>query len=117
MLRLLPLAVLLALPATARAQMASFCGGGIVADLFDTRVTPGPTTRATYAVTLRNTQSVVRRLQINVTAGLIDRPSGAPITINPGQRLVVKLGYQTILPGAQALRGERLANVTRVSCV
>ena len=40
-----------------------------------------------------------------------------PITLNPGQRLTVQLGYQTILPGTQALRGEQLANVTRVSCV
>lgn len=117
MLRLLPVAALLALPALAQAQMATYCSGGVVADAFDTRVTPGSMTKATYAVTLRNTQTAVRRLQVNVTASLVDRPNGAPITLNPGQRLTVQLGYQTILPGTQALRGEQLANATRVSCV
>ncbi|UPY38523.1 hypothetical protein [Sediminicoccus sp. KRV36] len=115
--RLLALVVLLALPLTAQAQFASYCSGGVVADQFDTRVTPGATTRATYSVVLRNTQSAPRRVLVNVTASVLDRPNGAPISISPGQRLTVSLGYQTILPGTQALRGEGLANVTRVSCV
>jgi hypothetical protein len=117
MVRLLAVLTLLGLPLAAQAQMASYCSGGVVADLFDTRVTQGSATRASYAVTLRNTQSAARRVQVNVTASVLDRPNGAPITINPGQRLTVQLGYQTILPGSQALRGEQLANVTRVSCV
>ncbi len=117
MLRSLVVLALIAAPSLGQAQMASFCAGAVVADLFDTRVTPGSTTRATYSVVLRNTQSAARRLQINVTASVLDRPNGAPIMLNPGQRLTVQLGYQTILPGTQALRGEQLANVTRVSCV
>ena len=117
MLRSFVILALVALPAIGQAQQASFCSGSVVADLFDTRVTPGSTTRATYSVVLRNTQGAARRLQINVTASVLDRPNGAPITLNAGQRLTVQLGYQTILPGTQALRGEQLANVTRVSCV
>ena len=117
MLRPVVLAVLLALPFSAQAQMASYCGGAVVADVFNTQVTPGSTTRATYSVRLRNTQGAVRRLQIVVTGALTDRPSGAPVSLNPNQAIMVQLGYQTILPGSQALRGEQLANITRISCV
>ena len=107
----------LALPMAAQAQMASYCGGGIVADLFDTRVTTGSSTRANYSVVLRNTQPGARRVLVNVTASVLDRPGSAPISLASGQRMTVQLGYQTILPGSSALRGEQLANVTRVSCV
>jgi len=116
MLRLPTLIFLLLAPLAAQAQMASYCAGGVVADLFDTRVTPGQLRRATYSVVLRNTQSVPRRVQVNVTASLLDRPTGAPRTLNPGQQVTVQLGYQ-ILSGNAALRGEALANATRVSCV
>lgn len=117
MRRIVALLVLLALPVTARAQLASYCGGAVVADRFDTQVTPGAATRATYSVVLRNTQGAMRRLQVNVTASVLGRPTGAPIMINANQRLTVQLGYQTLLPGSQALRGEGLAQVTRVSCL
>lgn len=117
MMRSFVVLALVAMPALGQAQQASFCSGAVVADVFDTRVTLGSTTRATYSVVLRNTQSAARRLQINVTASVLDRPNGTPIMINPGQQMTVQLGYQTILPGTQALRGEQLVNVTRVSCV
>lgn len=117
MLRSFAVLALLAIPSLGQAQMASFCAGAVVADQFDTRVTPGSTLRATYSVVLRNTQSAPRRLQINVTASMLDRPNGVPVTLNPGQRMTVQLGNQTNLPGTQALRGEQLVNVTRVSCV
>lgn len=107
----------LALPIAAQAQMASYCAGSVVADVFDTRVTTGSSTRAIYSVVLRNTQSSARRLMVNVTASVLDRPNGSPISLAPGQRVTVQLGHQTILPGSAALRGEQLANVTRVSCV
>lgn len=105
------------LPLAAQAQLASWCAGGIVADTFDTRVTPGFAARANYSMVLRNTQATPRRFVVNVTASVLDRPNGAPISLAPGQRLIVQLGHQTILPGTSALRGEQLANVTRVSCV
>lgn len=117
MSRFVVVAVMLAMPVAAQAQLATYCSGGVVADTFNTRVAAGSLRRATYDVTLRNTQTSVRRLRINVTASLMDRPSGAPITLNPGERKTVRLGSQTILPGTQALRGEQLVNVTRVSCV
>ena len=116
MLRLAALSILLLAPLAAQAQMASYCSGGVVADNFDTRVTPGSPARAAYSVVLRNTQSAVRRIQVNVTASLIGRPTGTPIIIQAGQRVTVQLGYQ-ILSGSPALRGEALANATRVSCV
>lgn len=104
-------------PLAAQAQIVTYCAGGVVADLFDTRVIPGLAKRASYAVVLRNTQPGARRVKVQVAGSVLDRPNGAPITLNPGQRLTVQLGHQTILPGTQALRGEQLANVTRVSCV
>ena len=116
MLRFGALSVLLLAPLAGQAQMASYCSGGVVAERFDTRVTPGPPTRATYSVVLRNTQATPRRVQVNVTASLIGRPSGPPITLNANTPVTVQLGYQ-ILSGSSALRGEALANATRVSCV
>ncbi len=116
MLRLAALVALFLTPIAASAQMASYCSGGVVAENFDTRVTPGTPARAAYSVVLRNTKSAVQRVQVNVTASLIGRPTGAPITLSAGQRVTVQLGYQ-ILSGSPALRGEGLANVTRVSCV
>ena len=116
MLRLAVFSVLLLATSAAQAQVASYCAGAVVADLFDTRVTTGPPRRATYSVVLRNTQSVPRRVQINVTASLLDRPAGSPRILTPGQQVTVQLGYQ-ILSGNAALRGEALANATRVSCV
>jgi hypothetical protein len=117
MLRSFVILALVAIPSLGQAQMATFCSGAVVADLFNTQVTPGSTLRATYSVVLRNTQSAARRLQINVTASMLDRPNGVPITLSGNQRMTVRLGYQTIVPGTQALRGEQLVNVTRVSCV
>lgn len=117
MLRIVLVAAAIALPVAAQAQAATYCSGAVVADLFSTRVVPGSLMRATYEVTLRNTDPAARRLRINVTASLLDRPGSAPITLRPGERRIVRLGYQTIVPGTQALRGEQLANVTRVSCV
>jgi len=108
--------LLLLAPLGAQAQGARYCDGAVVADHFDTRVTPGSPTRAEYFVTLRNTQSAMRRVQVVVTASMIDRPSPAPTALPAGQLLRVRLGYQ-ILSGNPALRGEALANVTRVSCV
>lgn len=116
MLRRLILVTFLALPVAAEAQMASYCAGSVVADLFDTRVTPGSSTRATYSVTLRNTQGTDRMVRIQVLGSMTDRPTGQPMTLRGGQRVTVPLGYQTVLSAGQALRGEQLANVTRVSC-
>lgn len=116
MLRLAALMLPLLAPLAGQAQTVSYCAGSVVADLFDTRVTAGQIRRATYSVVLRNTQSVPQRVQVNVTASILDRPTGSPRTLNAGQRVTVQLGYQ-ILSGNAALRGEALANATRVSCV
>jgi len=116
MLRFAVFLMLLLSTSAGQAQQASYCAGAVVADFFDTRVTMGPPRRATYSVVLRNTQSVARRVQVNVTASLLDRPAGSPRTLAPGQQVTVQLGNQ-ILSGNAALRGEALANATRVSCV
>lgn len=116
MLRLFPLAVLLALPLAAQAQMANYCGGAVVADRFETRVTQTPIMKAHYAVILENRRSTAVSVIITVRGGLLDRPSPAPIRINPNQRVTVQLGNQAII-GSPPMRGEQLANVTGVSCV
>lgn len=115
MLRVAVLSLLL-VPFTAKAQAASYCSGGVVADRFDTNVIPGPPARATYFVVLRNTNSRARRVEFTVTASLIGRPTGMRITLNPGPAVTLRLGYE-VLVGSPARRGEALANVFRLSCV
>ena len=115
MQRFLLALVLLAAPPAARAQMASFCNGNVLAERFDTRVVPGPGGRATYSVLLRNTQARRLSVQVVVTAPILGRPTGLQ-SLPPSGMLNVELGYQHNLPGSQPLRGERLEQVTRVSC-
>jgi hypothetical protein len=115
-LLLAPLAAM-ALILPAQAQRAAYCNGAVVADIFDTRVVVGPAGRATYSVRLRNTNAQPKRLVVNVTAPILGRPTGAPHSLAPGGSLLVPLGYQPNIPGSQPLRGERLEQVTRVSCL
>ncbi|MDB5379410.1 MAG: hypothetical protein JWR00_3856, partial [Rubritepida sp.] len=47
---------------------------------------------------------------------LFQRPSSAPRIIPAGGTMTIELGYQAWQPGVAALRGDRLAQVTRISC-
>ena len=103
--------------ASVQARQAAYCNGTVVADIFDTQVVVGPSGRAIYSVRLRNTQTRPTRLVVNVTAPILGRPTGAPQLLPAGGSMMVPLGFQPNIPGSQPLRGERLEQVTRVSCL
>lgn len=101
----------------ALAQEASYCGGAIVAERFITSVVPGPGGRASYSVLLRNTQSQSRNFQMVVTGSFLGRPPAATQTLRANAAMTLALGYSPNLPGVAPLRGDQLAQVTRVACL
>jgi hypothetical protein len=103
---------------TARAEgpAATYCGDTLRAESFETRVEPPPRGIVTYSVVLRNTLDQDRSFVLVVTATLFNRPSSAPRTIPAGGTMTVELGYQAWQPGVAPLRGDRLAQATRISC-
>lgn len=109
------IALLFAAPA-ARAQMAQWCNGAVVADRFDTRVEPGAQGRATYVAVLRNTRQQPTRFVMQVTGNMLGRPLGTQMEIRPGAPMQVQLGYQPNMPGVLPMRGDQLAQATRISC-
>jgi len=96
--------------------VAAWCGYTLLAERFGTEVEPPPRGIVTYSVVLRNTLAQERSFVLVVTAPLFHRPSGAPQLIAAGGELTVELGYQAWQPGVVPLRGDRLAQVTRISC-
>lgn len=105
----------IAMPAFA--QEASYCGGAIVAVRFSTNVVPGPRGRANYSVLLHNTQPRNQNFRLVVMGSFLGRPAAATQTLRGGGTMNLHLGYSPILPGVPALRGDRLAQVTRVACL
>lgn len=103
-----------ALPA--RAQEASYCSGAIVAESFSTRVVPGPGGRASYSVRLRNTRAQSQSFRLVVAGSFLGRPPPAVHSIRAGDAMTVALGYSPNVPGVPPLRGDQLAQVTRVGC-
>lgn len=99
-----------------RAQEASYCNGVILAERFGTIVAPGPGGRASYSVLLRNTQGWDVNFQLAVTGPFLGRPPVAMQTIRASGMMNIALGYSPNLPGVPPLRGEQLAQVTRVAC-
>ena len=108
----------LAWPAAAQiyATPTAYCGGTLVAELFNTQVTPGAQGRADYSVRLHNPGRAALRFQVQVVGEALGRPSGVH-SIAAGQRLTLGLGYSLNLPGRLPLRGETLVNATRISCL
>lgn len=100
----------------ALAQEASYCSGAIVAERFATSVVPGPGGRASYSVLLRNTRGQDQSFRLVVLGTFLGRPPPAPHTIRPGATMNLALGYSPNLPGVPPLRGDQLAQVTRVTC-
>ncbi|TCH99825.1 hypothetical protein EJV46_03915 [Roseococcus sp. SYP-B2431] len=111
-------ALAVCLPGAAPAQepAATYCGGSLVAERFETQVGPPPRGLVTYSVVLRNGLDQDRSFVLVVTATLFQRPSSAPRTIPAGGTTTVELGYQAWQSGVAPLRGDRLAQVTRISC-
>lgn len=110
----LGLGIVLAGPAAARE--ASYCGGRIVAERFSTRVLPGPGGRANYSVVLRNTRDHPQDFRLVVTGGFLGRPGPATQTLPPGGSATMALGYSPNLPGVAPLRGDQIAQLTRLTC-
>lgn len=120
MRRLLPIALLLLAAGPGAAQVYAvpvpFCGGTLVAERFETRITPGPQGRADYLVQLRNTGREPLRFQVQMTGDVLGKPTGLHAVPASGAASVV-LGYQPNTPGRMPLRNEQLANAVRISCL
>ncbi len=116
--RLTLLLILAVAPARAQiyATPTPYCGGRLVAELFNTQVTPGPQGRADYSARLYNPGSAAIRFQVQVVGDVLGRPVGQQ-SVAPGQRLTLGLGYSNNYPGRPPLRGENLVNATRISCL
>jgi len=116
---LLPLLAPLALASPAAAQIYAtptpFCGGRVVAEIFNTDVIPGPSGRATYSTRLYNAGGSLVRAQVQVVGDMLNRYN-QQTSINAGQRLTITMGISNAIPGKQYLRGEALAQTLRVSC-
>lgn len=118
-MRFLPawgIALVLVTPAAAQEPAAAYCDETLLVERFETHVEPPPRGIVTYSAVLRNALDVERSFVLVVTATLFQRPTAAPRSIPAGGRLTVPLGYQAWQPGVAALRGDRLAQVTRISC-
>ena len=117
-MRLFLLLCFIGSPAMAQLYATStpYCGGRLVAELFNTQVTPGPQGRVDYAVRLHNPGAQALRFQVQVVGDMLNRPSGQH-SIAANQRLNLPLGYSLNAPGRQPMRGEALANAVRISCL
>ncbi len=110
----LGLGIALAVPAAARE--ASYCGGRIVAERFSTRVLPGPGGRANYSVVLRNTRDHPQDFRLVVRGGCGGRGGPPPQPPPPAGPTTMALGYSPNLPGVAPLRGDQIAQLTRLTC-
>jgi len=109
--------LLVAAAAPALAQEASYCGGAIVAERFITNVVPGPAGRVSYSVLLRNPRSQSQNFQLVVTGSFLGRPAPTTQTIRAAGTMNLALGHSPNLPGVAPLRGNQLAQVTRIACL
>jgi hypothetical protein len=100
----------------AQEPAAAYCGDSLLVERFETHVDPPPRGIVTYSAVLRNALDEERSFVLVVTATLFQRPSSAPRIIPAGGTMTIELGYQAWQPGVAALRGDRLAQVTRISC-
>lgn len=114
---LLAASLLVACAVPASAQIYSvesrYCGGDLVAQRFETRVTPGAQGRTEYFATFANGRPARIAFQIQVVGDMLGKPTGQAI-LNGRETRVFALGYT--LPGRIPLRNEQLANAVRVSC-
>lgn len=120
MRRLILHALLLLAAGPAAAQVYAvptpFCGGALVAERFETRVTPGPQGRVDYMMQLRNTGRDALRFRVQMVGDVLGRPTGEQAIPAAGASTIM-LGYQPNTPGRMPLRNEQLANAVRVSCL
>ena len=109
MLRLLPLVILLTLPATAQAQLARFCGGRVTAE---NTVTDRTSSTTTYFVNLRS--QTPANITFTYRGNLLDRPMGRSFQVSPAG-LRVKLGHQANGVG-QTLMSTQLVEAIAITC-
>lgn len=98
MLRLLPLAIVLALPISAQAQLASYCDGRLQLTAVDTQPTASG---LEYFASFRNNGTSSLTVTVSYRGGLTDRPN-RPVPFTAGNVPTrVKLGRQA--PGSPRL--------------
>ncbi|MBY0336646.1 MAG: hypothetical protein K2X11_08535 [Acetobacteraceae bacterium] len=90
-----------------------YCGGNLIAEQFETRVTPGAQGRSEYFMRVFNPRPQTARFQVQVVGDLLGKPTGQQ-SVNANGRTTIALGYT--VAGRQPLRNEQLANAVRVSC-
>lgn len=109
MLRLLPLIMLLALPATAQAQLARFCGGRVSVD---NTLTDRGNSNITYIAILKSQGPT--RITFTYRGNLLDRPMNRSFDIVPAG-IRVKLGHQANGVGQTLMSTQLLENIA-ISC-
>ncbi len=102
--------------AQVHAVVTPFCNGRLIAEQFNTLVVPGPQGRADYYVSLHNPGLQPIEYRVQVVGDVIGRPVGL-MSLGPGQKTSLRLGYSLNLPGRPPLRNEQLVLATRVTCV
>lgn len=109
--------MLVALPAPAQvyAVQVAYCGGQLLAEQFETAVTPGAMGRAEYSVRLFNHGNALLHVRLQFVADALNKPVGEQ-SLAARARRTISLGYATNLPGRAPLRGQQLADALRVSC-
>jgi len=113
---LLPL-LFAALPASAQvyAVPVAYCEGRLVAEQFETAVTPGAMGRADYSVRLHNTSNATLHVRLQFVADALNKPVGEQALAARARR-TFSLGYAMNLPGRAPLRGHQVADALRVRC-
>ncbi|MBS7792032.1 hypothetical protein KTR66_18675 [Roseococcus sp. SDR] len=109
MLRLLPLLIVLILPATAQAQLARFCNGRVTAERTDT---DRSSTTITYYAFIRS--QAPANITLTYRGNLLDRPMNRSFQVSPSG-LRVKLGHQANGVG-QTLISTQLVEAIAITC-
>lgn len=106
------------LPAGAQvyAVPTPYCDGRLVAERFETAVTPGTMGRAIYSVRLYNPGGQTLRFRLQFVADALNKPMGEHM-LPARSRRDWSLGQAMTLPGRAPLRGQQLADALRVSCL
>lgn len=109
--------LLVALPSFAQvyAVPLTYCGGRLVAEQFETAVTPGAMGRAVYSVRLFNQGSAALQVRLQFVADALNKPVGEQ-SFAARARRTISLGHAMNLPGRAPLRGRQVAEALRVSC-
>ena len=93
----------------------AYCDGRLVAEQFETAVTPGAMGRADYSVRLVNQGSTALNVRLQFMADALNKPLGEQVFAARARR-TVSLGYAMNMASRPPLRGQQVADALRVSC-